>query len=68
MCNHRPTCPSATAPDHAAARAISTQAAQGWTLLCNGVVVFEDWGEVLPSGVAVPPQARVRIFGPILAA
>jgi hypothetical protein len=23
---------------------------QGWSLLCNGVVVFEDFGELLPDG------------------
>jgi hypothetical protein len=23
---------------------------QGWSLLCNGVVVFEDFGEILPDG------------------
>jgi hypothetical protein len=26
---------------------------QGWSLLCNGVVVFEDLGELLPSGEVV---------------
>lgn len=31
---------------------------QGWTLLCNGVVVFEDGGLLLPSGAAVPPPAK----------
>jgi hypothetical protein len=28
---------------------------QGWSLLCNGVVIFEDTGELLPDGRAVPP-------------
>jgi hypothetical protein len=23
---------------------------QGWSLLCNGVVVFDDTGELLPDG------------------
>ena len=26
---------------------------QGWSLLCNGVVVFEDFGELLPNGQSV---------------
>lgn len=27
---------------------------QGWGLLCNGVVVFEDTGELLPDGRGIP--------------
>jgi hypothetical protein len=29
---------------------ISAHPEQGWSLLCNGVVVFEDFGELLPDG------------------
>jgi hypothetical protein len=29
---------------------------QGWSLLCNGVVLFEDTGELLPDGRAVQPH------------
>jgi hypothetical protein len=29
---------------------------QGWSLLCNGVVLFEDTGELLPDGSIVAPQ------------
>jgi hypothetical protein len=28
---------------------------QGWSLLCNGVVLFDDGGALLPGGQAVPP-------------
>ena len=28
---------------------------QGWSLLCNGVVIFDDGGALLPGGRAVPP-------------
>jgi hypothetical protein len=28
---------------------------QGWSLLCNGVVVFDDGGALLPDGRSVPP-------------
>jgi hypothetical protein len=32
---------------------------QGWSLLCNGVVLFEDYGELLPDGsVRQPPHSR----------
>jgi hypothetical protein len=56
MCTHRPACPAAESADHAAARAVSRHPDQGWSLLCNGVVVFEDMGELLPGGTCVPPQ------------
>jgi hypothetical protein len=29
---------------------------QGWSLLCNGVVLFEDYGELLPDGRALGPS------------
>jgi len=56
MCQHQPRCPDALAPDHQAARVVATHPEQGWSLLCNGVVLFDDAGELLPDGRAVPPQ------------
>jgi hypothetical protein len=53
-CTHRPACPPADRPDHDAARVISSHPEQGWSLLCNGVVVFDDTGELLPDGSAIP--------------
>jgi hypothetical protein len=32
---------------------------QGWSLLCNGVVLFDDTGELLPDGRAVPAHRPV---------
>lgn len=29
---------------------------QGWSMLCNGVIVFDDGGELLPDGRAVAPD------------
>jgi hypothetical protein len=55
MCQHQPACPSADAPDHTAARVVASHPEQGWSLLCNHVVVFDDLGELLPTGQAVPP-------------
>jgi hypothetical protein len=49
-CRHTPACPSADAFDRDAAHVISAHPEQGWSLLCNGVVVFEDFGEILPDG------------------
>ena len=41
-CPHHPQCPPADAPDHAAARIVASHPEQGWNLLCNGVVAFDD--------------------------
>ncbi len=35
---------------------MATHPEQGWSLLCNGVVLFEDTGEVLPSGEVIGPH------------
>ncbi|GES30252.1 hypothetical protein GCM10012285_44730 [Streptomyces kronopolitis] len=29
---------------------------QGWSLLCNGVLLFEDTGELLPDGQVIAPH------------
>lgn len=54
-CQHRPPCPSADSPDRSAARVVASHPEQGWNLLCNGVVRFDDAGELLPDGQAEPP-------------
>jgi hypothetical protein len=42
---------------------IASHPEQGWSLLCNGVVIFEDGGWLLPDGRALPaPQPRARII------
>ena len=55
-CSHRPVCPSAVDPDHTAAHVVADHTDQGWSLLCNGVVLFTDTGELLPDGRAVVPH------------
>ena len=57
MCLHQPPCPSADAPDREAARVVVPHPDQGWSLLCNGVLLFEDTGLLLPDRRAVPPHA-----------
>ena len=52
-CRHHPRCPAATAPDRDAAHIVTTHPEQGWSLLCNGVVLFEDTGELLPDGRSI---------------
>jgi hypothetical protein len=58
MCEHTPACPPAAYPDHDAARIVATYPAQGWSLLCNGVITFDDMGELLPDGSAIAPGAE----------
>lgn len=63
-CPHLPACPAAEATDRDAARVASAHPEQGWTLLCNGVVVFDDTGELLPDGRTVAPhRPRFRVPG-----
>jgi len=50
-CVHIPACPTADAADRDAAHVVSAHPEQGCSLLCNGVVVFEDFGEILPNGI-----------------
>jgi len=35
---------------------VSCHPEQGWSLLCNGVIVFEDTGELLPDGRCIQPN------------
>jgi hypothetical protein len=56
MCSHQPECPPPDAANHAAACVLVAHPEQGWSLLCNGVVEFDDTGELLPNGTAVAPQ------------
>ena len=60
MCQHQPLCPAVTACDHAAARVVSSHPEQGWSLLCNGVVTFDDCGELFPDGHGEPPRPYAR--------
>jgi hypothetical protein len=55
-CLHHPHCPEAGAVNRDAAHVVAAFPQQGWSLLCNGVIMFEDTGELLPDGRTVPPQ------------
>jgi len=61
VCPHQPPCPSAGAHDREAARTIAFHPEQGWSLLCNGVVLFDDNGTLLPDGRAVAPPRPSRV-------
>jgi hypothetical protein len=65
VCPHHPPCPSADASDRDAAHVIAAHPEQGWSLLCNGVVLFEDFGELLPNGQSVAaPRAELLTASP----
>ena len=57
MCQHQPQCPPADHPARQLARAVAVHPEQGWSLLCNGVVVFDDLGELLPQDALVAHAA-----------
>lgn len=64
-CPHQPPCPAAGAPDREAARIVASHTEQGWVLRCNGVLAFEDTGELLPDGQVVAPhrpQVRTGVY------
>ena len=54
---HTPACPSAGQLDRLAAVAIAHHPEQGWSLLCNGIITFDDGGTLNP----VPLSGR-RLF------
>ncbi len=66
-CSHEPACPAADACDREAAHTVVTYPEQGWSLLCNGVVLFDDTGELLPDGRVIAPHrptdVHPEVFG-----
>ncbi|MFF8917408.1 DUF5999 family protein [Streptomyces sp. NPDC015032] len=64
-CSHTPPCPEAVAPDCDAARLKRYVPEQGWSLLCNGVLLFDDTGELLPDGNAVAPRRPIPSSHPV---
>ncbi|WP_329313346.1 DUF5999 family protein [Streptomyces sp. NBC_01262] len=67
MCLHQPACPAADAPDREAAHVVAAHSEQGWSLLCNGVVLFEDNGEILPDGQVIHPRRPIDAKAPAAA-
>lgn len=60
MCPHPTRCPEAHSPDADAARVVASHPEQGWSLLCNGIVRFDDTGELMPDGrVQAPVRQRL---------
>ncbi len=61
LCTHTPKCPAADSPDRESARTTASRPEQGWSLLCNGVFLFEDTGELLPDGHVVAPHRPLAV-------
>ena len=59
-CPHMSACPPPQARGRQAARVVASRPEQGWSLLCNGVVVFDDTGALLPDGSAIEPDRWTR--------
>ena len=63
MCTHSPPAPPRR-PRPRRGPVVSCHPEQGWSLLCNGVVVFEDTGEMLPDGRTVAPHRPACRWSP----
>ncbi|MER6677040.1 DUF5999 family protein [Streptomyces sp. NPDC000983] len=53
---HRSSC---SLPGTHAPRVVAAHPEQGWSLLCDGTIVFDDSGELLPDGRVVTPHRAV---------
>ena len=53
MCAHQSSCPRI---NDSAAHVVAAHPEQGWNLLCDGAIVFDDTGELLPDGRVVAPH------------
>ena len=57
MCQHQPRCPHPLARDRMAARVAASHPEQGWSLLCNGIVLFDDAGALMLYEPAISPSS-----------
>ena len=64
-CPHQPPCPSPDAVDREAAHVVAAHPEQGWSQLCNGVIVFEDTGDLLPDGRIIAPHRTLSDLDPV---
>ena len=65
MCKHTPACPGASETRCWTAHVSIDHSEQGWCLLCNGVILFDDgfsWIRMVGSTTSPPePQVRLRV-------
>jgi hypothetical protein len=53
--------PPADHRDRDAAHTVAFHPEQGWSLLCNGVILFDDMGEILPDGRVIAPLVGLPV-------
>ncbi|MEU9337931.1 DUF5999 family protein [Streptomyces sp. NPDC048290] len=63
-CEHRDPCPAADSEDCQAAKIRDHFPAAGYTALCNGLILFEDGGYLLPDGRTGGPSRPVETGRP----
>jgi len=66
LCTHTPKRPSADSPDREAAKIVAAQPEQGWSLLCNSLLLWEDTGALLPDGQVVAPHRPTDTLGAVI--
>ncbi|RNM12200.1 DUF5999 family protein [Nocardioides pocheonensis] len=59
LCHHNPHCPTADERAAMTAYVAVDHSEQGWCLLCNGVIRFEDGGAIFPDGHVAPGPASL---------
>ncbi|MGW2587757.1 DUF5999 family protein [Streptomyces virginiae] len=63
-CRHSPPCPRAEDSSRGEAQIVSAHPEQGWNLLCNGVLMFDDDAAMLlPDGQVIASPRRVVLDG-----
>ncbi|GGX30131.1 DUF5999 family protein [Streptomyces lomondensis] len=65
MLTHQPSMPTPDSADRQDAVIVSAHPEQGWSLLSDGTIVFDDTGALLPDGRVVAPH---RAVGPLVVA
>lgn len=60
MCAHVPTCAEQDSPLAGTARVLVAHYEQGWCLLCNGLIRFDDGTELRTAPPVVRPHDRKR--------
>jgi len=50
MCHHTPACPDVRTADACRAHVVADHSEQGWTRLCNGIILFDDGHYLTPDG------------------
>jgi len=61
QCPHTPPCPPADRSGRLAARIVAAHPGQGWHLLYNGIVIFDDSGYLLTLNTPAPQDSQVGL-------